>query len=40
MKQGIYVLAKHLRKKGLLPYNLWSFIYDRLHKFVDKERLW
>ena len=40
MKQGIYVLAKHLRKKGLLPYDLWSFIYDRLHKSVDKERLW
>ena len=40
MKQGIFILAKHLRKRHLLPWNVWSFIYDRLHKAVDKDRLW
>ena len=40
MKQGTYRVAKWLRKRGLLPWNVWSFIYDRLHKSVDKERLW
>ena len=40
MRQGIYCLAKYLKKRNLIPYSLWSFIYDRLHRSVDKERLW
>lgn len=35
MKKLIYKLCHKLYKGGVISWKLWSFVYDRLHRFVD-----
>ena len=40
MKGLIYRIFKNLHKRGLCPYFLWSLVYDKCHRSVDREYLW
>ena len=40
MKRAIYLFGKKLHKAHLITYKLWSFIYDKCHRSVDRSELW
>lgn len=40
MIKAIYGFCQKLHEKKLLPWFIWSFVYDRLHKHLKQGEQW